>query len=69
MTVSEIIFTVTESPQGGFEAQAVGASIFTEAETWEELKLNVREAVQAHFDSDRPSLIRLHWVRDEVIAA
>ncbi len=66
----EIIFLVEESPEGGFEARALGHSVFTEAETFEELKTMVQDAVRCHFDvADRPSLIRLHQVKDEVIAA
>jgi len=66
----EIIFLVEESPEGGFEARALGHSVFTEAETFEELKTVVQDAVRCHFDEgDGPSLIRLHQVRDEVIAA
>lgn len=68
MANSEIIFSVQESPEGGFEAQALGHSIFTQAETLDELKRNLREAVQTHFDEGRaPSVIRLHMVKDEVI--
>ena len=69
MTESEIIFSVQESPEGGYEARALGYSIFTEADTIDELKLNVREAVQCHFDEGKaPPMIRLHMVRDEVIS-
>ena len=68
--MSEIIFLVKESPEGGFEAQAVSVSIFTEADTLEELREMVKDAVNCHFDeSERPKLIRLHFVREEVIAA
>lgn len=67
---SEIIFLVEESPEGGFLVRALGHSIFTEADSFEALKVQVREAVHCHFeDKERPSLIRLHLVRDEVIAA
>lgn len=70
MTESEIIFLVAESPDGGFEARALGESIFTQAETIEELREHVRDAVRCHFDeTERPQLIRLHLVRDEIIAA
>jgi len=70
LMASEIIFVIEESPEGGFEAQAVGHSVFTEADTLEELKTKIQDAVRCHFDSvDRPPLIRLHQVRDEVIAA
>lgn len=65
----EIIFAVQESPEGGYEAKALSAPIFTEADTIEELRSAVRDAVECHFeDAERPKLIRLHFVRDEVIA-
>lgn len=67
---TEIVFAVVESPEGGFEARALGASIFTEADTLDDLRTAVRDAVRCHFDEgDRPQLIRLHLVRDEIIAA
>lgn len=66
----EIIFLVEESSDGGYEARALGHSIFTEADTLEELRNMVREAVACHFDSaGKPTLIRLHLVKDEVIPA
>ena len=68
MSESEIIFSVQESPEGGYEARALGYSIFTQADSMEELKRNVREAVQCHFDEGTaPAVIRLHMVKDEVI--
>jgi predicted RNase H-like HicB family nuclease len=70
MTESEIIFSVTPAPEGGFDAAALGHSIFTQADTLDELRENVREAVRCHFeDGARPTVIRLHIVHDEVIAA
>jgi len=48
--MNEIIFIVEEAPEGGFTARALGHSIFTEADTWDELKESVREAVRAHFE-------------------
>lgn len=66
----EIIFLVEDAPEGGYTAQALGSSIFTEADTWKELKQAVRDAVQCHFDEvAQPALIRLHIVREEVMAA
>ena len=66
----EIIFVVEEAPEGGYAARAVGESIFTQAESVAELHDRVRDAVQCHFDpGTAPKLIRLHFVRDEVIAA
>ena len=70
MPESEIIFSVQESPEGGYEARALGYSLFTQADTMEELRLNVREAVRCHSDeAQAPSVIRLHMVKDEVISA
>ena len=68
--MNEIIFVVEEAAEGGFLAHAVGHSIFTEADTVEALHLQLRDAVRCHFDDgSAPKLIRLHFVRDEVIAA
>ena len=58
---NEIVFEVSEDPDGGFTAEAIGESIFTQAESWDELKANVREAVQAfYFGAIPPRTIRLH---------
>lgn len=66
---TEIVFLVEESPEGGYTARAASAAIFTEADDVERLRANVREAVSCHFDGGQaPRLIRLHFVRDEVIA-
>lgn len=68
--MSEIVFVVEEAPEGGYIARAVGESIFTEADNLGELHERAREAVRCHFDDGKaPKLIRLHYVRDEVIAA
>jgi len=65
----EIVFLVEESPEGGFEARALGMSIFTEGESLDEIRANVREAVRCHFeDNEQPQVVRLHYVKDEVIA-
>ncbi len=67
--MNELIFIVEEAPDGGFTAQALGASIFTEASTWIELQAQVRDAVKCHFDEgQRPRIVRLHFVREEVFA-
>ncbi len=66
--MNEVIFLVEESPEGGYEARALGYSIFSEADSLEELKEAVRDAVSCHFEEkDRPKLLRLHLVRDEVV--
>lgn len=69
-TMSEIIFHVEEAPEGGFTARALGHSVFTEADNLEELRAAVLDAVRCHFDPGTcPSIIRLHIVRDEILAA
>ncbi|MCB0806915.1 MAG: hypothetical protein KDC05_14045 [Bacteroidales bacterium] len=67
--MSEIIFVVEESPEGGYEAKALGHSIFTEGETMESLKQNIRESIRCHFDVDAPKVVRLHFIKEEVFAA
>ncbi len=68
--MSEIIFVVEEAPEGGYTARGLGASIFTEADTLDELRAAIRNAVQCHFDTgNAPRIIRLHFVRDEVMTA
>ena len=65
----EIVFLVEESPEGGFEARALGFSIFTDGETLDEVRENVRDAVRCHFEEgEQPQVVRLHYVKDEVIA-
>ena len=67
--MSEVIFLVEEAPEGGFTARALGYSIYTEADTWEDLKASILDALACHFDEEqRPNLVRLHMVRDEVLA-
>jgi predicted RNase H-like HicB family nuclease len=66
----EIIFLIEDAPEGGYVARALGYSIFTEGDTWEELRQAVRDATQCHFDEgEQPDLIRLHIVREEVVPA
>lgn len=68
--MNELIFLVEEAPEGGYTARALGQSIFTEADTWNELRLNIREAVECHYEEGQaPAVLRLHMVRDEVLAA
>lgn len=66
--MSELFFLVEEDPEGGYTARAVGENIFTQGETIAELKVMIRDAVACHYDSAsrRPTLIRLHFVREEV---
>jgi hypothetical protein len=67
---TEIIFIIEESLDGGYEAHALGNSIYTEAETLDELKKNIRESVACHFEeAETPKIIRLHYIKEEVIAA
>lgn len=65
----EVIFLIEEAPEGGYTARALGHSIFTEGESVDEIRVAVRDAVYCHFeDRDRPRMIRLHFVKDEVMA-
>ena len=67
--MSEIIFIVESPDEGGYTAKSLGYSIYTEAETLDELKENVKDAVKCHFDpKEVPRIVRLHIVKDEVIA-
>ncbi|HPO11845.1 MAG TPA: 2-oxoisovalerate dehydrogenase [Candidatus Hydrogenedentes bacterium] len=67
--MSELIFLVEEAPEGGYTARAMGEAIFTEADTLDELHAQIRDAVTCHFeDHARPKIVRLHFVREEVIA-
>jgi len=67
--MNEIIFLIEEAVEGGFTARALRPSIFTEAETLDTLRQQVRDAVNCHFDEGTaPKVIRLHFVRDEVLA-
>jgi hypothetical protein len=69
MVMSELIFVVEEAPEGGYIARALGQSIFTEADTLAELPGKVREAVRCHFEEGKaPKIVRLHHVREEIIA-
>lgn len=67
--MNEIIFLIEEDPEGGYTARALGESIFTEADTLDELQKNIKEAVCCHFnEGEEPKIIRLHHVYDQVIA-
>ncbi len=67
--MKEIVFEVVQEADGGYIAEAIGESIFTQADNWDALRSNVKEAVQAfYFDSAPPASIRLRLVRDEVLA-
>ena len=67
--MNEIFFIVEDAPEGGYAAKALGESIFTDADTLEELHANVQDAVRCHFDEGKaPKMIRLHFVHEEVLA-
>jgi predicted RNase H-like HicB family nuclease len=67
--MTEIIFIVEESAEGGYEAKALGHSIFTEGETIEELRKNIKESIHCHFETNAPKIVRLHYIKEEVFAA
>jgi predicted RNase H-like HicB family nuclease len=65
----EIVFSVTQESDGGYVAECLSHDIFTQGNTWEELRRNVQEAVSAYFfDQQKPARVRLHLVRDELLA-
>ena len=67
--MNELVFEVTQEADGGFVAESLGEGVITQADTWDELRVNVREAVRAYFfDRPAPARLRLHLVRDEVLA-
>jgi predicted RNase H-like HicB family nuclease len=67
--MNEIIFVIEEAEEGGYIANSLGVDIFTQGETMEELKLMIKDAVKCYFgDDELPKMIRLHFVKDEVIA-
>ncbi|MEP7338329.1 MAG: 2-oxoisovalerate dehydrogenase [Acidobacteriota bacterium] len=67
--MSELIFLVEDAAEGGFTARALGQAIFTEADDLPGLREQIRDAVRCHFDEGQePSVIRLHFVREEVMA-
>jgi len=66
---TELVFEVTQEADGGFCAECLTEAILTQGDSWEELRANVREAVAAHFfDGQKPRTVRLHMIRDEVLA-
>ncbi|HEV2969555.1 MAG TPA: hypothetical protein VGY55_06155 [Pirellulales bacterium] len=68
--MNEIIFLIEDAAEGGFTARALGESIFTDADTMDELRQNIREAVDCHFENGLgPKVIRLHYVHEEVLPA
>ena len=67
-TATELIFDVAQDPDGGYTANCLNEDIFTEADSWDELRSNVKDAVAAfYFDNPSPRTIRLHLVRDELL--
>jgi hypothetical protein len=67
--MQEITFLVEEAPEGGYTARALGYSIYTESDTWDQLKMAVRDAILCHFETEeRPHAVRLHFLRQEVFA-
>jgi hypothetical protein len=68
--MTQIVFEVIESPEGGYEASAVSHRIHTQGEDWDDLKAMVKDAVRCHFsEEERPAVIRLLFTREEVLSA
>lgn len=69
LVIMELIFEIRDAEEGGYYARALGHAIFTEADTWEELRKLVLEAVSLHFEdsAEKPRIVQLHYVKDELI--
>ncbi|MDZ4824268.1 MAG: hypothetical protein SH856_12490 [Flavobacteriales bacterium] len=67
--MSELLFLIEESDEGGFIAKGLGISIYTEAETLEQLQEMVKDAIRCHFDDQQPRVVRFHYVKELVFAA
>jgi len=66
--MAEIVFLVEDAPEGGFTARSLGYSIYTEADTWNDLKLAILDALDCHFEEgQKPRVVRLHYLREEVM--
>jgi predicted RNase H-like HicB family nuclease len=65
--MKELFFLVEEDQEGGYTAKALGESIFTQGETLEEIRDNIRDAIDCHFETDRPKIVRIHIVHDEIL--
>ena len=66
---TEIVFLIEEAAEGGYTARALGHAIFTEGDSEEQIEAKARDAVRCHFDEgDFPEVIRLHYVRENVVA-
>ena len=65
----ELIFEVRDAEEGGLYARALGHALFTEGDTWEQLRTNILEAVSLHFEDapTRPQIVQMHYVKDELI--
>ena len=65
----QLIFEIRDAEEGGYYARALGHGIFTEADSWDELRANLLEAVSLHFEdaTTRPRLVQMHYVKDELI--
>jgi predicted RNase H-like HicB family nuclease len=65
----ELVFEIRDAEEGGFYACAPGHGIFTEADSWDELRASVIEAVSLHFEdaASRPQLVHMHYVKDELL--
>ncbi len=65
--MDEIFFMVQEAPEGGYTARAIGHAIFTQADTVDALRDEIKDAVSCHFELERPGIIHLHFIRDEIL--
>jgi hypothetical protein len=68
--MSGLMFEVTEDVDGGYVAECLTETIVTQGDTWEELRANVKDAVEGFYiDGEKPSVVRMRLVKDEVLMA
>ncbi|MBF0387960.1 MAG: 2-phospho-L-lactate guanylyltransferase [Candidatus Omnitrophica bacterium] len=68
--MEQLIFEVTQEADGGFTAECLTEAIFTQADSWAELRTQVKDAVDGYFfDQPKPAMIHLRFVRDEILAS
>lgn len=67
--MKEIVFLVEDDPEGGYVAKSFGYPIFTQGDTREELRENIKDALDCHFEDsrERTSVIRLHYIQEETL--
>jgi predicted RNase H-like HicB family nuclease len=70
MELKELFFEAREDKvDGGYTASAIGCGIHTQADTLDELRANILDAVDCYCDKpeDSPTVIHLRLIQEEVL--